>query len=423
MCQRIETHFCQVVFVLGMSIRPLTAFKRFKCCLCGEELEGAEALESHLASVHVLYMAYECDFCRDALFPSDFALREHYTKIHRKNSFTVKYRVSPELDERRELLRRLVAQSTHESAAITHHQTESNVQQNSFTSQLLKSCTSLLLSSSRLLNCDMKTANNGDYGIIEEESLGESSDYSKYKALEDERTLYDEDNTFLTIGQEEHHSPFSMGSRDESLQIETDDVKMTFNVSPIIKKRSKRRRMSNALKAESDQSLMNTSQASNEEAKQKGPMVECSECKRMVGQYRNSMLIHVSTHHCDQPIFECLADGCDKKWYSISARTKEHIESKHGGNYAFLRDNRRELLPSLRLIAVRLFPALIRRFYLQVFTKMDNGTAKAAIKNVPNGLRLVWVDCEMTGLPAEDGHRLVEIACIVTEADLTVSFD
>ena len=37
--------------------------------------------------------------------------------------------------------------------------------------------------------------------------------------------------------------------------------------------------------------------------------------------------------------------------------------------------------------------------------------------NQPNG-RLVWIDCEMTGLDPQS-DELVEIACIVTEADLT----
>jgi oligoribonuclease len=38
-------------------------------------------------------------------------------------------------------------------------------------------------------------------------------------------------------------------------------------------------------------------------------------------------------------------------------------------------------------------------------------------EEVPNG-RLVWIDCEMTGLdPAKD--QIVEIACIITESDLT----
>ncbi|HNL52515.1 MAG TPA: exonuclease domain-containing protein, partial [Actinomycetota bacterium] len=33
--------------------------------------------------------------------------------------------------------------------------------------------------------------------------------------------------------------------------------------------------------------------------------------------------------------------------------------------------------------------------------------------------RLVWLDCEMTGLDLER-DELVEIACVVTEADLTI---
>jgi len=37
--------------------------------------------------------------------------------------------------------------------------------------------------------------------------------------------------------------------------------------------------------------------------------------------------------------------------------------------------------------------------------------------NPPNG-RMVWIDCEMTGLDPQS-DELVEIACIVTESDLT----
>lgn len=33
--------------------------------------------------------------------------------------------------------------------------------------------------------------------------------------------------------------------------------------------------------------------------------------------------------------------------------------------------------------------------------------------------QMVWVDCEMTGLEVEK-HRLVEIACIITDAELKV---
>lgn len=33
--------------------------------------------------------------------------------------------------------------------------------------------------------------------------------------------------------------------------------------------------------------------------------------------------------------------------------------------------------------------------------------------------RIIWIDCEMTGLRRKD--KIVEIACVVTEADLSVS--
>lgn len=32
--------------------------------------------------------------------------------------------------------------------------------------------------------------------------------------------------------------------------------------------------------------------------------------------------------------------------------------------------------------------------------------------------RIIWIDCEMTGLRRKD--KIIEIACVVSEADLTV---
>ncbi len=47
---------------------------------------------------------------------------------------------------------------------------------------------------------------------------------------------------------------------------------------------------------------------------------------------------------------------CPKKWYSLSARTKEHVERVHGGDAKVIKDNREEMMPSLRAEANRLFP-------------------------------------------------------------------
>lgn len=40
-----------------------------------------------------------------------------------------------------------------------------------------------------------------------------------------------------------------------------------------------------------------------------------------------SLTLHVSTHHCESPIYECRQ--CGKKWFCMSARYKDHF-AKHG---------------------------------------------------------------------------------------------
>lgn len=49
----------------------------------------------------------------------------------------------------------------------------------------------------------------------------------------------------------------------------------------------------------------------------------------------NSLVLHVSTHHFNSAVYECL--GCNKKWFSLSARFKDHIKTKHDGNFSLLK--------------------------------------------------------------------------------------
>ena len=53
-------------------------------------------------------------------------------------------------------------------------------------------------------------------------------------------------------------------------------------------------------------------------------------------------------------------------------------------------------------------------------TKTSSKSAiPAAVKTVPNEFRLVWLDMEMTGLDP-DKERIIEVAVVVTEPDLTI---
>ncbi len=49
----------------------------------------------------------------------------------------------------------------------------------------------------------------------------------------------------------------------------------------------------------------------------------------------------------------------------------------------------------------------------------DNSGQATQSKGVPNEYRLIWVDMEMTGLDPEK-ERIIELAAVVTESDLTV---
>jgi hypothetical protein len=65
----------------------------FICCVCigGEyTTETIEQLEIHIAVEHVHYYAYECDLCESARFPTDYALRQHITHVHRLNKYKVR---------------------------------------------------------------------------------------------------------------------------------------------------------------------------------------------------------------------------------------------------------------------------------------------------------------------------------------------
>lgn len=62
----------------------------FTCSACKHEAQDVDYLEIHIATEHAHYWAYECELCEFSKFPTDFALRQHNTNIHRLENFTVR---------------------------------------------------------------------------------------------------------------------------------------------------------------------------------------------------------------------------------------------------------------------------------------------------------------------------------------------
>lgn len=72
-------------------------------------------------------------------------------------------------------------------------------------------------------------------------------------------------------------------------------------------------------------------------------------------------------------------------------------------------------LPSFSILELYIF---IKTAFVSIFHRLLSKSIFAMGK-VSRGQRIVWVDCEMTGLDV-NSKTIVEIACVVTEADLTV---
>jgi uncharacterized Zn-finger protein len=62
---------------------------KLRCKVCNEIFTDINLLEAHLATLHIYYTPYECEFCCNALFPTDKTLRDHYKNIHNADDFVV----------------------------------------------------------------------------------------------------------------------------------------------------------------------------------------------------------------------------------------------------------------------------------------------------------------------------------------------
>ncbi|KAK6753033.1 hypothetical protein RB195_012563 [Necator americanus] len=71
----------------------------YTCIECGGDslrFPTPEELEIHIASDHLNYCPYECERCRFAKFPTEFALISHCKSDHGLKEFFVRYRFTPE---------------------------------------------------------------------------------------------------------------------------------------------------------------------------------------------------------------------------------------------------------------------------------------------------------------------------------------
>ncbi|KAH7725712.1 Protein ZTF-9 [Aphelenchoides avenae] len=302
------------------------------CCCCEASLPTRNELELHLASEHVHYAAYECEHCKTARFPTEYALRQHFVLDHRQKTFYVKLRVTPELEQKRERLLQLLNTSLERSSTMRNNQPASLF-------------TALSNSSDPILS---DSTNNDSFALGTYELEDESVPSRARTFKTDEPLVFD------TL----HQSSSASGipRQDSSVsQAENEDPKSSTweATSEMLKALLSGKENADASSTIDKSPVKPRKRARKENSSAEEKQLTCAECGRKVANFSNCMMLHVSTHHCEDAIWECTA--CDKKWYSMSARTRDHADREHDGDMSVIKDNREEVKPKLKEKVAQLF--------------------------------------------------------------------
>ncbi|KAI1728736.1 Zinc finger putative Transcription Factor family [Ditylenchus destructor] len=87
-----------------------------KCTICHNSFPNADELEAHISDVHFDCVPYECEKCRYSKFPTEFAIRRHYTEDHGMQEYFVRFKVTPAIQEKRTKIKECLATSLQESS-------------------------------------------------------------------------------------------------------------------------------------------------------------------------------------------------------------------------------------------------------------------------------------------------------------------
>ncbi|CAL2045775.1 unnamed protein product [Caenorhabditis brenneri] len=110
--------------------------RSLQCVDCpGSILYGnVEDLEAHIASHHLNICPYECEKCKFAKFPTEYALITHCLDDHGISDFSIKYRFTKELSAKKKILaqklQRCIAMSSPIPAEVKVNDTVSSTVEN-----------------------------------------------------------------------------------------------------------------------------------------------------------------------------------------------------------------------------------------------------------------------------------------------------
>uniref|UniRef100_A0AC34Q4Y6 C2H2-type domain-containing protein n=1 Tax=Panagrolaimus sp. JU765 TaxID=591449 RepID=A0AC34Q4Y6_9BILA len=277
----------------------MTTTGNLRCITCpNETYQTREDLEAHVASSHFHYFPYECEQCRYANFPTEWALRYHYQSVHNETTFYIRYQMSPELLQKRG-------------------------EMESFINQCLSECDDVSTPSQRNLafSIDSIFDNHQSTNSISSTEPNFSVPYLGVKP-------FSIDSIF-----DNHQSTNSISSTEPSFTVPYLGVKRPANndigePEKKVKKRGK----------DAD----------------RGHTV-CQGCRRIIANQSTSMMYHTNFSHLTLPVFTCLP--CNRVWTAVSrGDTLKHIRKYHRGDESVIIDRKKEFIDEIKKKCDELFP-------------------------------------------------------------------
>uniref|UniRef100_A0AC34FFZ5 C2H2-type domain-containing protein n=1 Tax=Panagrolaimus sp. ES5 TaxID=591445 RepID=A0AC34FFZ5_9BILA len=295
----------------------------FECIGCPTlEFESKPDLEAHVAAIHFNYLPYECEKCRFAKFPTEYAIRYHWEFEHQITEYCIRYRVSPELISKREEI--------------------SDYVQRCVTGQITI------------------PSQNADY---DNEALEEKPNL--------ESTITETNGNFPStsispvlkqlLENAEISANTSLGGTSNNKISKNITVKSSNRKSKIVASDALRQ-MKRKRKTESIEPTPSSSAASSstEPTTSSSPVmnsatVECTECKRIIANQATSVMYHTNSRHLQLPVFSCTP--CKRIWTTISrSDLLKHVKNFHNNDMSVIVDKKDEYIIKIKEKCRELFP-------------------------------------------------------------------
>ncbi|VDD93058.1 unnamed protein product [Enterobius vermicularis] len=310
------------------------------CPISATPFITVEELEVHIAADHVNYVPYECEKCRFSKFPTEFALVSHCMNDHGLKEFYVRYKVTPETEKKRALVKELLQKSLlisggNDTSRPTKRKRPCAVEVVHSSTSALSPCSSLESEENQTNNeLDKPTKSEFDKdGACENDAdvIERSEGQHVVVAASGEITLASNNYPVITsVGElfpNSSGSFFDFGLKNfDSLG----DLSHTFLAQESLSHQTNKTR--------------------------RRPPRTCTICGLQVTGQRSSLVYHANSKHLKLPLFHCRQ--CNKTWSTVTkSDIIKHVKAVHNGDDSGIEDYRSQHTDQIRAMTDKCFPA------------------------------------------------------------------